>query len=147
MSSKPHHVQSNPHPSLGPCSGLGLAHGRIKHQLQLCSPGREECQVTIRLVTSPNLAGDSGDPEPLGQEGVWGGGTIHSKAQGTKRWCWLAVRDLGGRTRLQPGDTAATSSSGMMAQGLRCLGSIARAGKTSTRLWFSLAAQHAAGIS
>lgn len=116
------------------------------------------CKEGIRLLTSPNLAEDSADPEPLGQEGVWGGETIHSKAEGTKHQYQLAARDLSSRARLQLGpqparaavkrhwDTVATSSSGTMAQVFGCLESIARAGKTSNRLHSSLAAQHTARI-
>lgn len=162
MSFIPPRVHSNPHPSRGPCSGLGLAHCRTKLAPALLTRDRGEmghCKEGIRLLTSPNLAEDSGDPEPLGQEGVWGGETTCSKAQGTKRWCQLAARDLPGRARLQSGpqparaavrghwDTAATSSSSaMMAQVLRCLEGVARAGKTRSRLQFSLAAQHTVGI-
>lgn len=43
------------------------------------------CREGIRLLTSPHTARDCGDPKPLGQEGVWGGGTIHPRPSASWR--------------------------------------------------------------
>lgn len=96
---------------------------------------RSHRMLQIRLLTSPHMARDCGDPEPLGQEGVWGGGTIHPGLRAlSTSWQQRCGRQ-------NPAPARASSSLGTLQpppppQGwwLRCLESVARTGKTSYRL-------------
>lgn len=147
-------MHSNPHPSLGPCSSLGLVHCRTKHQLQLCSPHRRESQGAAERES--DFSPPHTRPETVVIRSHWGRkefGAVKPPTQGLGHRSPMPAGDkkLVGQN---PAPARASSRLGTLQpppppQGcwLRGLESLARTGQTSSRLRLSLAAQHAAGIS